>query len=215
MSTFVDGAVLGTSTALVHTAWSASDPCAISATTLERRRDDGAWSVQPDIAPGTRATEQSLGFGARDRYAVHEIDGAGNPAGWAYGPTFEPLLTQQSDGHVRFAGTWHTLADRYASGRSEAASTTAGASATFTVTGFAVGWVAARGPDRGQAKVYVDGAYVHTIDLHASTYQARRVVYVERWSANGSHTLRIVVVGTAGHPRVDVDAFVRLLAISG
>jgi len=63
--------------------------------------------------------------------------------------------------------------------------------------------------------VYVDGAYRHTIDLHAATYQARRLAFVQRWSANGSHTLRIVVVGTAGHPRVDVDAFVRLLVTPG
>jgi hypothetical protein len=170
--------------------------------------------VQAGVSAATRTIASSLGVGAHEEYAIHEIDGAGNAAGWAYGTTFEPLLAQQSDGHVRYGGTWHTVADRYASGASEEASSAAGASATFTFTGFAIGWVAAHGPDRGQAKVYVDGAYVHTIDLHASTYQARRLSYVQRWSANGSHTLRIVIVGTAGHPRVDVDAFVRLVATS-
>ncbi len=214
-SSLVAGSVLGTSSVLVHTAWSATDPCGISATTLERRRDGGAWVVlQAGVSATTRATDRALGFGARDQYAVHAVDGAGNAAGWAYGTTFEPLLAQQTDGRARYAGTWHTLTDRYASAGSEASSTAPGSSVTFTFTGSAVGWVAARGPDRGQAKVYIDGAYVHTIDLHASTYGARRLAYVQRWPANGSHTLRIVVVGTTGHPRVDVDGFVRLVATS-
>ena len=215
VSSLVAGDLLGTSTVPVATSWSAADPCGISATTLERRRDGGAWVVQPGVRAGTRSVDQPLGVAVRDEYAVHEIDGAGNAVGWAYGTTFEPLVAQQTDNHVRLGGPWHTVADRYASAGSEAASSAAGASATFTFSGVAVGWVAARGPDRGQVKVYVDGAYRHTIDLHASTYRARRLAYVQRWPANGSHTLRIVVVGTAGHPRVDVDAFVRLLVAPG
>jgi len=74
-----------------------------------------------------------------------------------------------------------------------------------------VSWVADLGPSRGQAKVYVDGAYAHTVNLYSATFHARQVVYVASWSTNGSHSIRIVNVGTAGHSRVDIDAFVRLL----
>jgi hypothetical protein len=63
------------------------------------------------------------------------------------------------------------------------------------------------GPDHGAAKVYVDGVLVTTIDLHAASTTYRRVAYARSWSASGNHTLRIVVVGTAGRPRVDIDAF--------
>jgi hypothetical protein len=35
-------------------------------------------------------------------------------------------------------------------------------------------------------------------------------VFSWTWATLGAHTLRVVVVGTAGHPRVDVDAFITL-----
>jgi hypothetical protein len=70
--------------------------------------------------------------------------------------------------------------------------------------------VAALGPGRGSAAVYVDGKYRATISLASTTYRARQVVYATSWSTSGVHTLRIVNLGTAGHPRVDVDAFVQL-----
>ena len=58
--------------------------------------------------------------------------------------------------------------------------------------------------------MYVDGAYIRTISLYASTYTSRWIAFARSWSANSNHTLKIVVAGTAGHPRVDLDAFVRL-----
>jgi len=48
------------------------------------------------------------------------------------------------------------------------------------------------------------------VSLYSSTVALRRVAYVFTWAVQGTHTIRIVAVGTAGHPRVDVDGFVRL-----
>jgi len=84
----------------------------------------------------------------------------------------------------------------------------AGRSSTWTISGRSVGWVAATGPTRGSAKVYVDGAYVTTVNLHAATTSYRRLVWTRSWSSVGPHTVRIVVVGTSGHPRVDIDGIV-------
>ena len=52
---------------------------------------------------------------------------------------------------------------------------------------------------------------VATINLYSSTYLARPIVYATTVSTGVGHTLRIVNLGTAGHSRVDVDAFVRLV----
>ena len=71
-------------------------------------------------------------------------------------------------------------------------------------------WVSGMGPTRGSAKVYLDGVYVKTVSLWASANTSRNVVFGRNWGTMGSHTLRIVVAGTSGHSRVDVDAFVRL-----
>jgi hypothetical protein len=49
-----------------------------------------------------------------------------------------------------------------------------------------------------------------TINLWASSGHSRAIVLTRNWASPGTHSLRIVVAGTAGHARVDVDAFVRL-----
>jgi hypothetical protein len=81
---------------------------------------------------------------------------------------------------------------------------------SYRFTGSSIGWIAAKGPTRGSAAVYVDGVYAGTVSLYSSTTTTRVVAFARNFGANGTHTLRIVVSGTAGHPRVDVDAFVRL-----
>jgi hypothetical protein len=36
------------------------------------------------------------------------------------------------------------------------------------------------------------------------------MVFTKTWTSSGRHTVRIVSLGTSGHPRVDVDALVVL-----
>ena len=203
---------LGYTTSPVRTDWSATDACGISRYTLERRVNGTSWVGQA-LATGTStAIDQEVSFGSTYRYVVKASDGAGNTSGWAYGPYFKPLLTQQSGSGATYHGTWHTQSNSYASGGTLVYSTASGASATFRFAGYAVSWVAARGPTRGRAAVYVDGVYRKTVNLNSATYHARQIVYAFHWAANGTHTITIVNLGTDGHSRVDVDAFVRLYA---
>jgi len=202
---------LGTTTTPVRTSWSATDGCGISGYTLERRIDGGAWAVQGLASRTSTSLTQSLSFGTAYRYVVKATDGAGNTGGWHYGPTFTPYLTQQSSG-ISYAGTWHTASNSYASGGSLAYSTASGAKASFRFTGSAVSWVAYRGPNRGSAAVYVDGVRKLTVNLYSSVYYAKQIVFATNWTTNGTHTITIVNLGTAGHSRVDVDAFVRFVA---
>ena len=104
-------------------------------------------------------------------------------------------------------GHWTaSFAPAYYGGRAMS-SQVVGASARITFTGQQVAWVSTVGPTRGQARVYVDGAYVRTLDLRGSSIATRRIVYVQAWTSSETHTLEIRVVGTSGRPRVDVDAF--------
>ncbi len=203
-------ATLGTATTPVLTQWSATDPCAVSAEMLRRQSGGNSFATQTLSSPRASSIRQSLAFATTFRYAARATDGAGNVSAFSYGATLVPRVSQQSGPGVTFGGTWHTVAVTDASGGSVAYSTARGASASFRFTGTSVSWVAARGPGRGLAAVYVDGTYRATISLASTTYRARQVVYAASWSASGVHTLRIVNLGTAGHPRVDVDAFVRL-----
>jgi hypothetical protein len=201
---------LGTTTAPVRTTWSVSDPCAISRSGLERREGASAWAGR--ALPGTEATsiKEPLLVGSTYRYAVNATDGAGNASEREKGPFFEPLVRQSSTANVTFSGDWTRGASNNFSGGATRYATDAGASATYSFTGSSIGWVAAVGPGRGAADVYVDGVYRSTVGLHAASPATRRVVFVASWPSQGPHTIEIVVVGTLGHPRVDVDAFVHL-----
>jgi hypothetical protein len=48
------------------------------------------------------------------------------------------------------------------------------------------------------------------VSLYASSTSLRRIVFAWSSSTQATHTIKVVVSGTAGHPRVDVDAFARL-----
>ena len=87
----------------------------------------------------------------------------------------------------------------------------AGRYATFTTTtARSIGFVTTKASSRGSFRVYVDGVYKATISTYSTTTQVRRIVYQFNWATPGTHKIRIYVLGTSGHPRVDVDAFVVL-----
>jgi hypothetical protein len=54
----------------------------------------------------------------------------------------------------------------------------------------------------------VDGVTVATLDLHRTSTEYRRIVFRHTWPRSGPHTLRITVLGTTGHPYVDIDGLV-------
>ena len=114
----------------------------------------------------------------------------------------------ETNSAVTYTGSWKSAAySRYAGDHVNYARA-AGASATFTFTGRKLTWFGPAGPTRGKAKVYVDGTYAKTVDMHRGTFKARVAAFKASWSANGKHTIRIEVVGTAGHPMVAIDEFV-------
>ena len=201
---------LGTTQAPVRTKWSGSDPCAIFGYELDRRVDASAWFDQALAGKRSTSIEQPLQIGSTYRYGVSATDGAGNESERVKGAFFAPMLLQSSPANVTFSGAWTRIEGDGFSGGATRYATVAGASASHTFTGTSIGWVAALGPGRGAAEVYVDGVHHATISLHAAETTRRRIVFVAHWPSQASHTIEIVVVGTAGHPRIDVDAFVHL-----
>jgi hypothetical protein len=67
-------------------------------------------------------------------------------------------------------------------------------------------WVAPKGTNRGAADVTLDGGAPTTVDTHATSAQPRRSVYAAG-TGNANHTLVVKCNGTAGHARIDIDAF--------
>lgn len=177
---------------------------------LQRSIDGGAWRTVVLPKPTSTSIALSLSAGHGFRFRVRAIDKAGHYGAWDTGPTFKPWALQESNAKVTFHSAWKRRADATALGGQLAGSTTAGSSARATVTARAVAWVAAKGPTEGKATVYVDGKAVATVDLRYASTMPHRVVWSRAWSSVGTHTVKIVVAGTAGRPDVTLDAILVL-----
>ena len=94
------------------------------------------------------------------------------------------------------AVSWGTLEAARASGGRAAAGDLARSSVELTFRGTGVTWVTIRRRDQGRADLYVDGAYLRTVDNYASepSFGVERSI---AGLAPGIHTLRIVVLGEA------------------
>jgi hypothetical protein len=188
-------------------AWSAVDGggSGLASYDVARSLDGGAYTM---IASGLTSPSLNvlLSYGHSFRFEVRAHDRAGNIGAWSLGVLNYPSLVQQSTSVV-YHGTWSTSSSTAYSGGSARYSSVATAYASLAFSGRAVNFVTTRGPTRGAAKVYIDGIYVTTVSMYASTTTYRYAAYQKTWGWSGTHTIRIVIVGTAGHPRVDVDAF--------
>ena len=195
-----------------RTSWTGSDAGGISDYTLQEQLNGGAWTtVGPTLATAS-STGAQWSFWDVHRFRLRATDGAGNTTAWAYGPAFKILMSQDTSSAVHYStGSWGITSTTRASGGTLHYTGKAGAWASQTFTGNGISWVSFRGPTRGQARVYVDGALAATVNLYQATSSSKVVVFSKMWSTNGTHTIKIVALGTAGHPRIDLDGFSRIV----
>ena len=73
-------------------------------------------------------------------------------------------------------------------------SATADSSVTFTIRGSSFQWITNRGPNQGQADVYVDDKFIVTVDLYFPTQKWQQAILINRLG-QGNHTVKIVVLG--------------------
>ena len=195
----------------VHLAWTGADDnggSGVDHFEVRRSVNGGAWVVVAAARP-TPDADLAVTSGAVTRFQVRAVDRDGNVSAWSTAVTATGLLVQQSATAVTYQGTWTRSLGTGYSGGSVAWSQARGAAAAFTFTGRQVALVATRATTRGKVKLYVDGVYRATVDLGTSG-GSRSVVWSYGWGASGRHTVKVVGLGTAGRPRVDVDAFVIL-----
>jgi spore germination protein YaaH len=188
--------------------WSGTDRggAGVASYDVARSRDGGPFGV---IAAGLTSQSLSIALpqGHTYRFQIRPRDRAGNVGAWVAGPILRPSLIQEANAGITYRGAWRPGASDHYSALADTFSTSAGASARVTFTGRGIAWVTTLGPDRGAVKVYLDGVHVATVDTRAPSLRFRTVAFSRTWAASGTHTLKLVVVGTAGRPRVDLDAF--------
>lgn len=196
---------LGTTTVRVKNAWSACDADGLTRYTLQRQLSGGTWTTVSLSTALTTTINQSLTKSKTYRYRVRATDKTGLVAAYAYGPSFQARVSDQTSSLVTYTGSWTTGSWTSYFGGSVKYSSSAGASATYSFTSSSVAWIGVKGPTRGSAQVWVDGVLKATINMNSSTTTARAQLYATNWATVGAHTLKIVVVSG----RVDIDAFVR------
>jgi hypothetical protein len=191
----------------IGVSWTGTDRgWGIASYQVQRSLNGGTWRAIALSSPRAKSVSIQGTPGSTLRFRVRARDKAGHIGAWAYGPTFRVSIRSDANAAVRYARTWSVTSDLAAVGGAVHETTRSGAAATFVFSGRDVAWVAIRGPGHGKAKVYVDGSYVATVDLLADVAQLPWVVYQRHWTKIGTHTLKIVNLGTLGRALVDLDA---------
>ncbi|HEV2005695.1 MAG TPA: hypothetical protein VGQ85_03700, partial [Candidatus Limnocylindrales bacterium] len=190
--------------------WTGATDIASGAVTyrFEQNLDGGGFRPGSTLA-GT-STVRNLPFGHSYQFRVSAVDAVGNAGAWATSPIVQPYLYQQTSS-TAFSGSWLTQSSSLYSGGSVRYASALGASATFTSTFTrSIGFVTTKAASRGSFRVYIDGVLKATVSAYSATTAYRQVVYQFTFPVRGTHTMKIYVLATAGHPRVDIDAFVVL-----
>ena len=142
------------------------------------------------------------------RFRVRAMDRASNLSGFMTGPTVLPKLYQESTSLATYAGTWSTAASTAASGGHTRYATRAGASVSSGSRAGRRGRRAEGLPAAAASRSTSMASYVGTDQpVSGSSTVAGGAVRHGTGATCGSHKVKLVSVGTSGHPRFDIDAF--------
>jgi hypothetical protein len=170
-------------------------------------KDRGAWStLSTNLA--TPQVKHRVADGHSYRLRVRAIDNAGNVGAWVVGRSFTVVAFQEGSGRLDWHGLWTRRSNANHWGERERVASDAGAKVTFSTSARDFTWIGAVGPGRGSANVFVDGNLMTTVDLYAASPSYRHVLVSLSWATSTSRKIKIVVIGTPGHPRVGIDAIV-------
>ncbi|MCW3843819.1 N-acetylmuramoyl-L-alanine amidase [Micromonospora yasonensis] len=190
------GGTVNSTSVPVTLSWRAADNAALRAVYL---------TAPSAITYGPTTTSASVLAkpGVATTWSMKALDWAGNSATASNSRT--PMLFPESS--ASRTGTWSTTYNTAHLGGKALTSTAKGATMKLSFTGRSVSFIATRSSTSGQVYVYLDGVKVATVDLKASSTAYRQAVWTKSWSTSGAHTIKIVVVGTSGRPRVTTDGF--------
>ena len=166
-----------------------------------------AWGTLSTTGPTTFSVRRTIYVGRPYTIRARAVDAAGNDSAWSEVPLLSPWVKQESSGSVIRTGTWSRYYNRSMSGGATRYARAKGASASLAFSGRGIAVVMPYGLGRGKAQIWVDGALAATVDTYSRTFAARRIVFSRAWSTNATHVVKVVVLGTTGRPRVDLDAF--------
>jgi hypothetical protein len=210
-SSFPRPATVGTATVPVLESWPAdSDLNGICNYDLQERAAGGAYTDVTLPTPTSTSVMVSLNPSTSYSFQLNVTDCGGIASGWGVQPTFTPLAWQESSTRLAYTGTWKSQSVAGAYGGALKYSTAKNASVSGSFFADSIAWVSETGPTLGKATVYLDGVAVKTVNLYSPTLREAQIVWKQGWSTQVKHAIKIVVAGTAGRARVDLDALLTL-----
>ncbi len=202
------GSSLGAGLNSVGTWSAASDTAGTIARFEVRWLVDGTLGSPTTLSATARQASRLMKPGHTYALRLRARDAAGNWSPWVESAAFAPVLSQDTSPTLAGTDAWTRYDQSSMSGGTSLYSRTRGAWVERPFTGRAIALVGSKSPRRGKAEVYIDGALAATVDFYRSSAAHRQIVFTRSWATDGPHTFRVVVLGTADRPRVDVDAFV-------
>ncbi len=195
--------------------WKVNAPNGVCKQTLTEQSYDTVGG-EPDPILGDETVTTTIGKSVRGhdygenwmdyergahQFVVRVTDCAGHTTASSIAGT-DISYREDTSAAITYSSGWSVSHFTGFSGGTTHYATTPGASATVQVHG-AVGLVMEKAANRGSFAVYIDGVKKATVNTHSAATQHKRIV----WQAllTGTHTLKVVNLATAGHPRVDVD----------
>ena len=189
----------------VKLTWSGSDASGIAAYELETSTNGGGYVRDTTVMTQTLKT-YALTIGSRYQFRVRAKDTAGNWSAYQYSQSLTAGMTDEKI-FSPLGGSWARYSWASAFGGTAITSSFAGDWVQLSFTGRDVALVAPTFSTGGRANVYCDGTYMGLVDLYASTTSGMNTVFWCRFAQSTAHTMKIVLEGTSGRPRFDVDAF--------
>ncbi len=212
------GRGIGTGGVPVSVAWDAATDVGsgVASYELQRSVDGHPWTTMPKASPAARTASLTLPRNRTYQFQVRAVDVAGNVGAWQPAGAFRLTVSQETTRSLSFVrGTWSRTTSVSYDGQSARSTRTIGGIARFKFTGTGFAWVAAESSVRGAAQVWLDGTLSGAVDTYRASSAARLMVFSRSAMSSGEHTVEIRALGTAGHPRVDVDALVTMTPIAG
>jgi hypothetical protein len=158
------------------------------------------------LADPTRPrTALKLQPGVSHRFRVRLRDATGRTGPWYRGPQFDARLIQDGSDRMRWTDDWQRESRKTAAGNSVTFASQSDSQSALFFTSRAVAVISTMGPDRGRARIVIDGNLQGEVDLYSPTYRWQVLVFTREWAASKSRVIRVDVEATADRPRVDRD----------
>ena len=210
VATLVRGSRAGLTSVPLRLSWAAAtDQSPITRYQLGEVAATGPAAVASTAAT-VRSAVRTIPFAAARAWAVRATDLPGNVGSWAVAAPARVFVVQESSSVVRRSTGWTRYVATSALGGRAAYATRAGSTVRYTFTGRGIALVGAKGPTRGTAEIRLDGVLVGRVSAYSRSSGSRWLLQALAVDPARPHTLEVRVLGTAGHPRFDVDAFLVL-----